>query len=348
MPDRTLARRPDRGLAARISARHARPAALALIAAAAALPVMLTMPAEGQPAAQAGARPVATAAPAADNGMDSAWDRAAERFGGSKAETRPRLDTTMQFSFATEVREISARGGQRVKEGELLMTARDAEILAALDQQRLVAASDAEVRAAQQRVELAEFRFTQLKASQTYSPTEFEELRIGAETAKVELEQARTNFERQRLSLKQLEGQAERYYLRAPFAGIVEEVLVEIGQGVNEQQKALRLVNTDRLILDAYPGTDETLRLRLDKGGKAWVLLDVEPAGGAAGAGGTEATWPVVEGVIDYVSPVADSVSQTRRVRVEIANAAGWPAGTQARVRFTPPEQTTAAGGTTR
>jgi multidrug efflux pump subunit AcrA (membrane-fusion protein) len=38
-----------------------------------------------------------------------------------------------------------------------------------------------------------------------------------------------------------------------------------------------------------------------------------------------------------YVSPVADSVSQTRRVRVEIDNPEGWPAGTQARVRFTEP-----------
>ena len=34
---------------------------------------------------------------------------------------------------------------------------------------------------------------------------------------------------------------------------------------------------------------------------------------------------------------MADPVSQTRRVRVEIENPAAWPAGTQARVRLSGP-----------
>jgi hypothetical protein len=45
----------------------------------------------------------------------------------------------------------------------------------------------------------------------------------------------------------------------------------------------------------------------------------------------------LVKGTVLYVSPVADAVSQTRRVRVEIANTENWPAGTQARVRFSEP-----------
>jgi hypothetical protein len=43
---------------------------------------------------------------------------------------------------------------------------------------------------------------------------------------------------------------------------------------------------------------------------------------------------------------VADSVSLTRRVRVEIENPKGWPAGTQAVVRFEKPSgQFASAGG---
>ena len=278
-----------------------------------------------------GTRVTITLAPATSSG--DGWEARAERFGGYKAETRPKLDTTMQFAFATEVREINARGGQRVNKGEVLMKARDAEIVAALEQQRLVAGSDLEVRSAEAALELAEFKFNQLKAGKNFSPAEFEELRIGASSAMHQRDQAKLNVDRQKLALKQLEGQAERYYLVAPFDGIVEEVMVEIGQGVTEQQKALRLVNIDRLILDAYADTHQTLALSMGKGGKAWVLVDVP--GEAA----------VVEGTIDYVSPVADSVSQTRRVRVEIQNPKGWPAGTQARVRFTDPGAAVAGGG---
>lgn len=258
------------------------------------------------------------------------WFTRAERFGGAKAETRPKLDTTMQFSFASEVRDINARGGQRVAKGEVLMRARDAEIVAALDQQRMVASSDLEVRAAEIGLKLAEFRFNQLRESGNFSQAEFAELEAAAKNAVVQVESAKMGMERQRLALKQLEGQAERYYLTAPFDGIVEEVLVEVGQGVNEQQKVLHIVNIDQLILDPMPSTEETLRLSLTGGSKAWVLLDLPGES------------PIVEGTVSYVSPVADSVSQTRRVRVEIPNPKGWPAGTQARVRFTPPEGTLA------
>lgn len=261
-----------------------------------------------------------------DNLSDKrAWQAAATNFGGFKADTRPKLDTTMQFSFATEVREILVTGGQSVKKGDMLMKARDLEIVGALEQQRLLATSDLEVQGSEKALELAVFRLEQLKGSTTFSPLEFEEASIASQTARIQRDQAKVNLQRQQFALKQLEGQAERYYLIAPFDGQVEEVMVEVGQGVSEQQKALRLVNTDSLILDAAADTDQTLRLNLGKGGKAWVLIDVpdKPA--------------VVEGVIDYVSPVADSVSQTRRVRVEIENTAKWPAGVQARVRFIQP-----------
>lgn len=269
----------------------------------------------------------AEALQASDNSQPDkrGWEAAAITFGGVKADTRPKLDTTMQFSFATEVREVLVQGGQRVKKGELMIKARDMEIVGALEQQRLLAKSDLEVQGAETAVKLAKFRFEQLKASGTFSAIEFAELESAAETARVQRDQAKLNFDRQQFALKQLEGQAERYYLIAPFDGEVEEVMVEVGQGVTEQLKALRLVNTEYLILDAAADTDQTLRLNLAKGGKAWVLIDVpdHPT--------------TVEGVIDYVSPVADSVSQTRRVRVEIENKARWPAGVQARVRFTAP-----------
>jgi multidrug efflux pump subunit AcrA (membrane-fusion protein) len=69
------------------------------------------------------------------------------------------------------------------------------------------------------------------------------------------------------------------------------------------------------------------MRLRLDKGSHAWVLVNLpdKPM--------------LVEGKVLYVSPAADYVGQTRRVRVEIPNPGSLPAGLQGSVRFTQPSE---------
>ncbi len=253
------------------------------------------------------------------------WEAIAEAFGGVKSETRPSRDATMSFSFATEVREVLAKGGQRVKRDEPLLRSRDTEVVAALEQQRSLAENELEIHGASAALELAEFRFEQLKRGGNFTPSEFEELRIQAMTARIQRDVALFNREQQLLRLKQLEAQAERYLLTAPFDGTVSQVFVDVGQGVNEQQKVVRIVNTNQLWLDAWAGTEETMRLGLKSGTKAWVLVDVPDR-------------PVVaEGRVIEIDPVADPVSQTRRIRVEIDNPAGWPAGTQARVRLAGP-----------
>lgn len=254
------------------------------------------------------------------------WDSFAESFGGSKADTRPSRDVTMQFPSATEVREVNAVGGQRVKKGDVLIRARDTDIIAAIAAQKDLAENDLEIQGAGKQAELARFKFERLKNAKTeFSPTEFEEARIGAEVAAVQADQARKNKQQNVLKLKQLEGQYERYWLEAPFDGIIEEVMVEVGEGVTEQTKVLRMVNIEKLWLDPYAATADTIRLNLKEGSPAWVLVEMPDAP------------RLVQGKVLYVSPVADSVSQTRRVRVEIDNPQGWPAGTQARVRFTEP-----------
>lgn len=257
--------------------------------------------------------------------MSPRFDAVAEGFGGVKSETRPSRDATMSFTFASEVRDVLVKGGQRVKKDDVLMRARDSEVVAALEQQKSLADSGLEIEGSRWAMELAEFRFEQLKRGGSFTPSEFEELRIQAETSRVQHRIAEFNREQQQLRLKQLEAQAERYRLVAPFDGVVSQVFVDAGQAVNEQQKALRIVNTDQLWLDAWFGTDETMRANVHEGGRAWVLVDVPDR-------------PVmVEGRVIEVDPVADPVSQTRRIRVEIQNTAAWPAGTQARVRISGP-----------
>jgi len=295
-----------------------------------ALTALAPVPARGeagtQPAGAAGRREAIAATTGAS---DSAWRQAAARFGGVETFTKPSRDVTMRFSFPTEIREVAVVGGQRVKAGELLIRARDAEIKAALDVQKLRAGTDLEVKAAEAQLELAKFRYKNLLEARekgSGSAMELEERRIEQRQAELTLDQAKVRLQEAQLLVQQAEGRYETYRLEAPFDGVVEEVMVDVGQGVNEQMPAIRVVNTEILWLDAFPRTGETVELGLKEGSPAWVLLDLHGGG------------RLVQGKVLYVSPVADSVSLTRRVRVEIANPTGLPAGTQAMVRFTPPE----------
>lgn len=253
------------------------------------------------------------------------WQELAHEFGGTPAATKPSRDAQMSFSFSTEIVEIPVRGGQRVKQGELLVRARDSEVKTALDQQRALAENELEIQGAEKQVELTRTIFERIRDSGHASPLEFDQRRIEAEISLVQRDQALFNREQQRLRLAQLEAQYERFQLLAPFDGIIDEVTVDLGQGVTEQDKVLRIVNIDKLWLDPAPKTTETLTLRLSPGSPAWVLIDLpgKPL--------------LARGKVIEVSPVADPVSLTRRIRVEIENPDALPPGTQAMVRFTEP-----------
>jgi len=253
------------------------------------------------------------------------WDALAARFGGVIADTKASRDVLMTFTISAEVRQVLVKGGQRVKEGDLLIRARDGDQVALVDAQRLSANNDNEVKAATFQLELAELKYSRLKESNQGGKAELDEARIQAATSKVQLEQARVRLDLEVKRLAQAEGQLERYRLVAPFDGVIEEVKADVGQGMREAEPVIRIVNTELLWLDAYAPTMETIELELQKGRPAWVLMRL-PDGAR-----------MVKGEILYVSPVADSVSQSRRVRVQYANTANWPAGIPAKVVFVQP-----------
>jgi len=262
---------------------------------------------------------------------DDSWERLASKFGGVKADTKASRDVVMAFTISAEVREILVKGGQKVNENDLLVKARDGDQVALLEAQRLQAANDNEIKAAALQLELEDVKYKRLLESNQYGQSEIDEARIRAATAKVQLEQAKVRNDLDKKRVEQAEGQVERYRLKAPFSGIIEEVKVEIGQGIREAEPVVRIVNTDKLWLEVYAPTMETISLGVEKGHRAWVLVQMpgKPR--------------LVEGSVLYVSPVADYVSQNRRVRVEINNTEGWPAGTSAKVVFVDPGEGWAA-----
>jgi membrane fusion protein (multidrug efflux system) len=276
--------------------------------------------------------PAVSAAQPLDSRLKARLDPAViSEFGGHKAVTRPSRDAVMGFSVSTQVTEVSVLGGQEVTKGTLMIKGDDAEDVSVLELQKLRAEVDHPVQRAQKAMELADVEFKRVKEIYEKggsSLQEFERTRLTFETAQIDYEYAKVQQSQEVMQVARLQARLDKLRLAAPFDGIVDNVMVDVGQAVNEQEKAIRIVNVDILYMDVPAPTDNTVTLQMQTGDKAWVLLDV-------------ATSPrVLEGRVVEVSPTTDLASRTRRIRVEIENPKGPKrvlAGEPAWVRFTAP-----------
>lgn len=271
------------------------------------------------------AQPAGSAAP-----QPTLSEAAINSFGGVKAPTRASRDSTLSYTFPVEIAQVLVKGGQHVKKGEALIQGRDDEYRLQRDLQKTIAESDLDIQHAQAEVDQAEVEF---KAQETLrdkktsgSPIEYERAKTVLKVKQVELALAKLQAVQQTLKLGVNQAQLDRMTLKAPFDGIIDNVLVEVGEVKKETEPILKIVATDPMWMDVNAPTSLTMTLGLKPGDQAWVLLDVpgEPA--------------VYVGKVIEVGAEADFAGQSLRVRVELANPKEWPVGPTAWVRFTPPE----------
>ncbi len=258
-------------------------------------------------------------------------------FQGTKAATRPSRDAIMGFSLPTHIREILVRGGAEVKAGDILIKGDDLEDLAVLKLQEAKAQYDWPVQRAGKTAELAKLEFEKtekLRREGAANQLELDRARLSSEAADLDYKSAQVNQTQEVIQVERLQARVDKFHLKAPFDGVVDNVLVDLGHSVNENDKVVRVVNVDPLWMDVPAPTDDPSTLALKEGDKAWVLLDM-----ATGA-------RISEGKVIEVSPTTDLASRSRRIRVELPNPKGDRrvlAGEPAWVRFSPPSAEVAA-----
>jgi RND family efflux transporter MFP subunit len=255
-------------------------------------------------------------------------------FAGKKSATKGHRDAIMGFSLPTQVRSLLVKGGQEVSKGTLMVKGDDLEDLAVLKLQKAKADSDWPVQRAKKQADLAELEYKRLKDLKLQDATsvqEVERAKLTWEVAVIDFESAKVAQTQEVIQVERLQARVDKLHLEAPFDGVVDNVLVDVGQAVTENEKVIRVVDVDPLLADVPAPTDDTVTQSLKVGDKAWVLLDV-------------ATAPrVIEAKVVEVAPTTDLSSMTRRVRIEIANPKGpqrMLAGEPAYVRFTQPPAT--------
>lgn len=251
-----------------------------------------------------------------------------ESFNGIKCVTRPSRDSVLGFSLPTTLREIAVRGGERVVEGQLLVRGDDEEDLALTETQRIRAETDLPVQRAVGQAELAAVEWDRAQEAFTrkgISQLEYDRARLAKDTAAIDVGIAKNTLAQDRAQVVRFEARVRRLRLEAPFDGIVDNVLVDVGQSVSEADSVVRVVNIDPLWIDVPAPTSMTIQLGLAPGDDAWIAMDLPGEDRVFAA-------RIIE-----VSPVADAASGTRRVRVEVPNPDEIVAGVTSYVRFTEP-----------
>ncbi len=207
-----------------------------------------------------------------------------------------------------------------------MVRADDREAHDAVVLQTIRAESTLDVEAERKSLELAE---VELEATQTAfdggggSSLELDRAKLNAETAKLRLDARQQRLQEQQIQLSQLQARLDKHTVSAPFNGIVESVIVAVGDSIRDSDPVIRVVSVDPLWIDVATPTSTTLGL--ENGDPAWCLVRIGDDASLLGA------------TIVGISPVADSVTGARRVRVEVPNSGKLPAGLTAYVRFGEP-----------
>lgn len=211
----------------------------------------------------------------------------------AQGETRPHRAARLRAQTTGQVAEVRVESGQAVEQGDVLIRLelgnRDAEL------------KEAKALVQQRRIEL--------EAAQRLSQSGYQ--------SRVQTEQARAALEQAQAQLARVRQDIDYTTIEAPWAGTVDEVLIDVGDYLGTNGEAATLVDNDPLaVVGHFPQMAiDTLRT----GQTAEVTL----------LSGEVRTGPVTA-----VAPRSNAGTRTFRVEAEIPNPDGAAAGTSAEIRI--------------
>lgn len=224
------------------------------------------------------------------------------------ATVRARLRARAGAELGGRVAAIPRREGTRVKTGDPLVelddtTARKRRDLAAEELATARARHDAARAAAALAARELE-RAESLAASGLVSKEQLDTARAEADRTRAETSAARAQIEAAQASLRLATQEVENLTVRAPFVGVVAEVLTEVGESVLPGQALIEVLDPDDLYVSA--DLDEIDIGRIYTGLPARVKFDPFPG-------------IYVPGTVTRVSPyVSDLLEQNRTLEVEV------------------------------
>ena len=247
---------------------------------------------------------------------------AAEVFTGV---VHPQHDVELSMGEPGVVRNLSVKEGERVEEGQLLLGLQDRLQQVKAKKRRLIWRDRSELRATNKRLKILEKMLGNSRElyeqSGSISQDELYKLELRVIRAKSKKEKLKLREEREKLEYAEAERKIDRRKLRSPIPGKITNIKIEIGEWAKPGDTLLRIVDASRVFLQI--SVPNSIAKGLEVGSRVPIQLK-----------GRQSPQPV-EGMVEFVSPVADSASGLVKIRIGFANPE-WRIrpGVKARVRL--------------
>jgi membrane fusion protein, multidrug efflux system len=242
--------------------------------------------------------------------------------GSIEAVTMPSADVTLSFIQSGRIDKINYREGETVKVGDNIVQQYDIVERAQLAQLEADSLNVTQIQATEAKLKQAKVDFERRKnAPKSTTQSELDNAELNMNIAELSMrlavfqhEQAIRKFEEAKLKI-------DNMTMKSPIDGRIEEIYIEAGESVNALDKVVRVVRIDPLWIDVHVPLAQSVNLNY---------------GNAATVEFTGAAKSTVEGIIIFKAAVADSASDTLKVRIQAPNGVNRPAGEQVKVTFVP------------
>lgn len=246
--------------------------------------------------------------------------------GASSGLIEPLQQATLASNVVGRIDRVLVKEGDAVKAGQVLVELeQDLEALE-VERRRLVAEDQSEINIARERAALLEKEWQSTiklrDATHSVSQEELNKKEIDYKLARAEEAQLAVREQIEALEYKIAQAQLERRIIRSPSDGMITRVHAQPGEICEVRQPLVAFVNASACFLVA--NLEPALANKLHVGGSARVRVDTPGAAERGSASSSpHASAVEVTGTVDSMSPVIDSASGLRRVKILLPNADG-------------------------
>lgn len=232
-----------------------------------------------------------------------------QRFTG---EMRARNQIEIYPEISARVTDVRASDGDRVSEGDTLITLRDDDVREQLNQARfdhdIAGAQLRQAEASLRRLQAQYQRISQLAEMELEAEVELETIQADIDEAQATIDLAESQAERAASQVEEQLTNLENTIVRAPIDGVVGNRNAEVGQRVDSNTRVFQLGDTDNMRI--FVSLTEQMSSVIEPGAHAELL---SAAGGEARA----------EATVARISPFLDPVTHTTIAELEVESNEG-------------------------
>ena len=233
----------------------------------------------------------------------------------------PSADVSASFTSQALVTVLKVKEGQIVKKGQLLAVQEKEAQEKELERLKKEASATALILKAKAEITYYTKEYKNLEEALKKGATSQKELNdaeLALKKAELNLQEAEFNKQIAGLKIKELESKIKQFELRSPVDGLVETLSIEEGESPKPGEEHIRIVSVKPMWVEVPVPRDIAVKLKNNEA--AYVTFPGQAQR--------------VTGKIIFISSVADTASDTVRVKIELANPAGRLVGERVKVDF--------------